>query len=112
MGALTKLGTLGINALKFAETLQNVLKAVGSVADKIMMLYAAGASFFTGKERSLGGDLMGLIPGMSDFAGYLASPRKDIGIPSWALSGTWPGMMGGQAPSGTAALLQTMPLAR
>ncbi len=51
------------------------------------------------------------FPAAIDLAIYRASPPKSVGVPAWAFSGTWPGIMGGPGTSQEAAVLQTMPLA-
>lgn len=112
MGGLTQLGTLGSMALKAVNVIKTVVRAGALAFKAVSLTYAALISGLTRREQSLTGDLLSLIPGMGDFNGYFSSPRKEIGIPSWALSGTWPGLIGSQPAGGTAALLQTMPLAR
>ena len=108
MGGLTQIGTLGAMALKAVQALKSVIRVAGFTFKALSLTYAAAASWWTGSEKSM----MSLFPGVSDVWTYLSSPRKEIGVPSWIFSGTWPGMVGSPPPGGTAALLQTMPLSR
>ena len=110
MRAFATLGKLGSLALKAVTAIKKAVAVLGMGFKLVSWAYAGIASLVQGSEQSMTRDIMTLIS--PDHGAYFASPRKEVGSPSWALSGTWPGMIGGQPSGGAAALLQTMPLAR
>jgi RHS repeat-associated protein len=104
LGLITGLGfgIMGAAVAKTAVTTVKVIAAVVTVLSIWPFFYAG----FTG--RSFAEAFWFPIP---FFGIFMASPPKSIGVPAWALGGTWFGLSGDPAARETAPKLKTMPLA-